>query len=71
MIERKRYLELCQKSSVDRGSVKVLYDGSEYFPHSYRLWFDKQGNTCHGAILRDIRANSIIECRLQDVSEII
>ena len=34
MIDRKRYLEMCQKNAVYRDAVKVYYNGSAFYPVS-------------------------------------
>ena len=67
-MERKRYLELCQKYAVGY-NARVLYNEIEYFPYRYELSFDNQGKCIHRAILKDINANSIIYCKLKDVKE--
>lgn len=67
-MERKRYLELCQKYAVGC-DVKVLYKDIKYHPYRYELGFDDKGNSIHTAILKDLKANSLLYCRLEDVKE--
>ena len=67
-MERKRYLELCQKYAVGC-DVRVKYKDAEYHPCRYELGFDDKGNVKHTAILKDIKANSLLYCRLEDVKE--
>lgn len=67
-MERKQYLELCQKHAVGC-DVKVLYKDIKYHPCRYELGFDSSGNSTHTAILKDLKANSLIYCRLEDVKE--
>lgn len=67
-MERKRYLELCQKYAVS-GDIRVKYKDSEYHPYQYELGFDDTGKSIHTAILKDLKANSLIYCRLEDVKE--
>lgn len=67
-MERKQYLELCQKYAVGC-DVRVKYKGTEYHPCRYELGFNKQGKSIHTAILKDIKANSLLYCRLEDVEE--
>ena len=68
-MERKRYLELCQRNAVHPKSVVVWFDGIGYYPIEYRLCFDKYGKTIHKAVLQDRKANSIINCPLEEVKE--
>lgn len=65
-MERKLYLELCQRQAM-KGGVLVEYDGVTFSPYAYELWFDYCGNTKHTAILKDKKANSLVYCDLQDV----
>ena len=67
-MERKRYLELCQKYAVGR-DIRVKYKDIEYHPYRYELGFDDKGNTIHTAILKDIKANSVVYTMLEEVKE--
>lgn len=67
-MERKQYLELCQKYAVGC-DIRVLYKDTEYHPYRYELSFDDKGNTIHTAILKDIKANSLLYCRLEEIKE--
>ena len=67
-MERKRYLELCQKYAVGE-DISVLYKDTKYHPYRYELGFDSSGNSIHTAILKDRKANSLLYCRLEDVKE--
>ena len=67
-MERKRYLELCQKYAVGE-DIRVKYKDFEYHPYRYELGFDKQGNSTHTAILKDLKANSVIYVMLKDIKE--
>lgn len=67
-MERKRYLELCQKYAVGC-DVRVKYKDAEYHPYRYELGFDVSGKSIHTAILKDIKANSLLYCRLADIKE--
>ena len=77
MIERKKYLEMCQMVSVLPSGVfgikqnvpddlKVVHNGIAYYPISYKLSFDK-GQPVHTAILHDLKANSITNVNLGKV----
>ena len=68
-MERKRYLELCQRNAVQPKSVVVWFDGIGYYPIEYRLCFDKDGKSVHRAVLHDRKANSVINCPLEGVKE--
>lgn len=67
-MERKRYLELCQKYAVG-GDIKVLYKDALYHPCRYELGFDNKGDSIHTAILKDLKANSVIYVILKDIKE--
>ena len=69
-MERKRYLELCQKYAVGE-DIRVLYKETEYHPYRYELGFDDKGKSIHTAILKDLKANSLLYCLLDDVKEYI
>jgi hypothetical protein len=76
-MERKEFLQLCQKCAVlpdIRFGVKdipnyltVFYDGTRYYPLELRIGFDKSGNTQNKAVLHDMYANSVISCDLEKV----
>ena len=67
-MERKQYLELCQKYAVGC-DIRVKYKDTEYHPYRYELGFDNKGNTIHTAILKDLRANSLLYCELENIKE--
>ncbi len=64
MIDRNRYLSLCQKNAVFPGAVKVIYKDAEYYPVSYLMWFDKKGNPQNAAILHDVKSRSHMQAPL-------
>ena len=79
-MDRKLYIELCQKVSVLKNGVcgikenvpdelKVIYNGIAYYPVSYELSFDDKGNVRHTAILHDLKANSITSSDLGRVAK--
>ena len=67
-MERKLYLELCQRQAM-KGGVLVEYGGIYYQPDAYELKFQSDGKIKHTAILKDTKANCIVYCRLEDVNE--
>lgn len=79
-MQRDIFLQLCQKVSVLKNGIsgikenvpdelKVIYNGIAYYPVSYELSFDDKGNVIHTAILKDLKANSLLYCGLEDVKE--
>ena len=46
----------------------VCYNGIKYIPFGYEMKF-KKGNPTHNAILKDIRANSIVYADLSKVDK--
>ena len=67
-MERKQYLELCQKYAVGY-NVKVKFNNFDYRPYRYELGFEISGKAINTAILKDLKANSWLYCRLEDVKE--
>ena len=78
-MNRKFYLELCQKVSVLKSGVlgikenipddlKVIHNGIVYYPVAYVLTFDEKGNPQHDVILHDLRANAITQGKLERVT---
>ena len=78
-MDRKLYLELCQKVSVLKNGIcgikenvpdelKVIYNGISYYPVSYELSFDN-GKPTHTTILHDLKANSITRADLGKVTK--
>ena len=79
-MDRKFYIELCQKVSVLKSGVlgikqnvpdelKIIYNGIVYYPVAYVLTFDEKGNPQHDVILHDLRANSIAQGKLERVKQ--
>lgn len=68
MMERKRYLELCQKHAIGC-DTRVKYKNTEYHPYRYELGFDNNGKSIHTAILKDLKANSVVYVMLENVKE--
>ena len=79
MIERKTYLEMCQKVAILQSGVqnlkqnvpdglKVVCDGIAYYPVSLDIGFDKDGKVINTAIIHSLHANSVIERNLKDIS---
>ena len=79
-MQRNLYLQLCQKCSVLPSGIcgikenvpdelKVIYNGIAYYPVSYELSFDDKGNSIHTAILKDLKANSLLYCELENIEE--
>ena len=67
-MERKLYLELCQRQAI-KGGVLVEYDSIAYHPYAYELKFQQDGKIKHTAILKEPKTNCLLYCRLEDVKE--
>ena len=76
-MDRKEYLELCQKVSMLRVGIggivenvprelMVIYDNIAYYPLSYELSYDK-GIPQHNVILHGLRSHSIVKANLSKV----
>ena len=79
-MDRKLYLELCQKVSVLKDGICgikenvpneliVVYNGIKYYPVAYELSFDDKGSVRHTAILHDLKSNSITNADLGRVEK--
>ena len=77
-MDRKLYLELCQKASVIKNQdknenldkcIKVVHKGVLYIPVGYELLFEN-GQPRHRAILRDLGSNSINYANLERVENL-
>lgn len=78
-MERKEFLELCQRVSVLPDSVigkqriplklQVEYNGAKYYPLKYVLWF-KDGKPQHSAVLHDIKSKSTVTCPINKVERV-
>lgn len=79
-MDRKLYLELCQKVSVLKNGIcgikenvpnelMVVWSGIKYYPVAYELSFDDKGSVRHTAILHDLKANSITNANLGEVTK--
>ena len=55
-MERKLYLELCQRQAV-KGGVLVEYGGIAYQPYAYELKFQPDGKIKDTAIVKEQKAN--------------
>ena len=77
-MDRKLYLELCQRVSVLKNGIcgikenvpdelTVVYNGIKYYPVAYELSFGDKGNIRHTAILHDLKSNSITNADLERV----
>ena len=69
MIERKRYIELCQKNAVYPDSVIVYYKGGKYYAISYLMWFDEKGKVQNSAILHSALSRIHTQVKLLEVWE--
>lgn len=80
-MNRSEYLSLCRDAAIEAGksksitpdwpeSVLVEYRGDRYAPKAYELKFDASGQAVHIAVLRDVKANSVLTARLDKVKRI-
>ena len=77
-MDRNDYLVLCQKVSalpveilndrVGQEQYKVYYEGIPYIPYGYEMRFIN-GNPQNLAILKDMKANSVIRAELEKVEQ--
>jgi hypothetical protein len=69
MIERKRYLELCQMNSVYPKSVVVLFNNGKYHPLALKIWFNGDGATKNTAEMMDAVSHTKLYCDIKDICE--
>lgn len=78
-MDRTKFLELARRVSIKSAmyrhpefddSEMVAYSGAKYLPIAYKLSFMGDGSVRHTAVLRDIKADSVIEARLDQVGEV-
>ena len=55
------------KKNAISGEELVTYDGVKYHPISYAIRFDKLGKAKHTAVLHSVKADSILNVKLEDV----
>lgn len=78
-IDRKEFLQICQKVSVLPETtmhiktaippeLTVLYEGIQFYPVGYEMTF-KQGISQHTAILHDMKAHSVYYVDLSRVEK--
>ena len=67
-MNRKDYLEACQKESAFPNSQIVLASGVKARPMAYQLSFNKEGNAIHTCVVRDLKSNCVMYSQLRDVS---
>lgn len=77
-MERTKFLELTRRVSMKSAmyrhpefddSEMVTYSGAKYLPIAYKLSFMGDGSVRHTAVLKDIKADSVVEARLDQVGE--
>lgn len=68
-MERKEYLEICQRNAALNRKEKVYYKGHAYIPKEFVMWFDRNGKTVNSAVLIDIKTKCEIRCDLRKVEK--
>ena len=66
-MDRKNYLEICQRNSVSEDKVTVEYNSLRYIPTGLLLWFNNSGETKNTAVLKSMIAPSYLHCDLENV----
>ena len=67
-MERKEYLQRCQRYAVNQ-SDRVVFKDIKYYPVAYELSFNNKGEAVHRAILKNLKTSSLGYCRLDDIKE--
>ena len=77
---RKEFFELAQKATVYTKQFRdlskplltdciVISGDIKYYPQYVKVGYDEQGKVENVAILHDLKANAIIECKLERVEK--
>lgn len=72
-MDRTTYLERMRAAlyHIAHGGLRegdiVTCGGMRYYPYRYVLGCDGDGNWTHTAVLHDLNADSVRDCRLEDV----
>lgn len=66
-MERKTYLELCQKNAVLNEKTSIIHDGVEFFPKSLVIWFDKEGRCKNTANLVAVFGNYEMNVNVEEL----
>ena len=75
-MDRTKYLELARNASIKLANSRnpewsvcetVFYQGARYIPVAYKLSFKPDGSVRHTAVLRDLKANCLVEASLDEV----
>ena len=69
-MERKEYLEICQRNAALGSKEKVYYKGHPYIPKEFVMWFDENGKTVNSAVLMDVKTKCEVRCDLRKVEKI-
>ena len=78
-MDRKEFLQLCQRVSVLPETtmhikteippeLTVLYEGIQFYPIGYEMTY-KDGISQHTAILHDMKVNNIVKVKLERVKK--
>jgi hypothetical protein len=78
VIDRKTYLEMCQKCSTLESiagivinvpsDLLVKYKNILYYPIGYEIFFNRDGVPIHSGILHDLKANCVVRANFQEIN---
>lgn len=68
-MERRRFLELCQRNAIDPDSVNVIYQGCKYHPIALKIWFNSKGEAKNTAEMIDCTSRTKLYADVKDVLE--
>lgn len=81
MIDRAEYLQMCRECAMIRSrgvsdipmnvpdELKVVYNGKDYYPDAYTIYFNMDGSPVHIAEIHDLKANAVFNVLLKDVEK--
>lgn len=80
-MDRKKFIDLCQKVSVFPKSVcgikkniptylLVYFEDRKYYPIGYELSFNNNGKPIHSAIIHELFSNCVIRVDLEKIKEV-
>lgn len=79
-MDRKKYLEMCREVATLEGGLlgikenvpdrlRVVYNGSEYYPVKYELGFNPDGAVTHTAVIHELKSHAWFYAPLEKVEE--
>lgn len=78
---RDKFFQMCIHAAVKLGGYSsfrdahwnddelVEFGGATFYPAGYKLTFDRYGKAVHAVILHDLKTNSVVVARLEEIKQ--